>query len=581
MSKEYNTKFCNLFKGERPKLRSEKKLDPEDDEFWQQDHVIDMLTNVKKESMSDVEAAMELGVSRQTIGEKLSEVVFNNNNNFKEPPKPKKVKLNPLELVAENCSAIEVSDEVGRAYAEIRMRNIQERLKMFEAMNFGDSKDCAKHDLKRPSTSARDDLPLREKSKRLQDKKTKAMLGSFGDKDRDEDFIREWKVPRTILRLEDLSSLHESRTKGSKFLSYLNAEFRGNRDNAQIEEEEISSMKWMSTCNTMTPYLLRCGDVYHHQHLPIVAVGDMTGNLGVWTPNLERGPDEGVHCSFRVHSGPINCVTFNKFDKEVIFSSGSDGYLRLIDLKGPGYTVNFGCDFGTRPSNKIINHHEQICRNTVMVCNEKRGVPSCHWYDVRVKSKVISSFFDIGPNAKVSHDGVNTLAIPHDFQVCLYDIRRADKRFQAVCRNNKIHSSQFSHNGSGDLLVTTENLGKRNATIFKRNSEYLREDWSMNNLVNPLHLNWMCKSVQDKVSSKFSDRPVAFHSNGSSLIGSIKRKSKGGITVYPLTISGKGFESDGVTDDPTFAHICLISSPGGVVSLNHRRRGTVTLFRDA
>merc|ERR1719259_338951 len=64
----------------------------------------------------------------------------------------------------------------------------------------------------------------------------------------------------------------------------------------------------------------------------MVAVGDVTGALGVWLPSVGYKETLGRHCIFKVHAGTINKVTFDRFHLGSVITSGEDGHMRQVFL---------------------------------------------------------------------------------------------------------------------------------------------------------------------------------------------------------------------------------------------------------
>ncbi len=375
--------------------KREGKSEEEAELFWQLFHVEDILEMARKQKMTLAEGAFEIGAGLAEFHQHVGEVQ-------EKEVKEKKVvpKLNSLEKQIKSGEKAEKQEGKGLSeYEQIRMRNIRDRLELFNSLDFGMLKTGLKKE-KAKTGGPKDALPTREKSRRIKDKEVLERRGDKGANDDDEEDAR---VPYVDgLRLHELTPLGTDLRNSTKFLSCLSRELRyedtkplvsktkvsnkskgkkgkkGKRKQKikleeQRDEEEKDHFPYyrLVSGNAISPEILSCAAVHPSADFDLVVCGDRSGALCLWldgAPRLSAGEEErgraresfantGRYCAYYPHSDNVRDSVFHfsttyfiaplivkvthlefslNNDTQVI-SSSADGTLRITDLTAQRY----------------------------------------------------------------------------------------------------------------------------------------------------------------------------------------------------------------------------------------------------
>jgi len=63
----------------------------------------------------------------------------------------------------------------------------------------------------------------------------------------------------------------------------------------------------------------------------LLATGDRAGSIGLWDPDQVYDVNQGVRV-YDVHTAPVNCLSFDKFNPTRLLSTSYDGYIRCLDF---------------------------------------------------------------------------------------------------------------------------------------------------------------------------------------------------------------------------------------------------------
>jgi len=208
-----------------------------------------------------------------------------------------------------------------------------------------------------------------------------------------------------------------------------------------------------------------------HPTLPIVAVGDKVGSVGIW--DASRPGEQSAF--FELANRPIHSLSFNK-GGDKLFTSSTDGTVRIWDAhtstfsllfqtfdSSPEYAASPG--FGVEEDDRFFSTFTVLKNDVELLMGSSLG--SMAHYDTRAKRVT----FDLALSAKklntisVHPDGNSIAVCGNERQVKLFDLRKLGKVKNLKSKNkiqqpfafyeskNSINSSFFSPDGAA--LLTT------------------------------------------------------------------------------------------------------------------------------
>lgn len=221
----------------------------DEDMFWAESRAKRLLADGRWRRITASDAALELGCAvsefEERMGECYDDKIKEKEEKEKEAKKNKAAaaakKLNPLE------QQIKVSESSATSkYEEIRLKNIMERLAMFQSLDLGSTK--AGLDAKGPKKEFKPvDYGTREKSKRLKKIKETNEFRANENNDDDKNAKRTNPVAVNVPALDsipvkELVALHVDIPYSVKFFSSLSREvtLHDQREKVDEEEDEIS-----------------------------------------------------------------------------------------------------------------------------------------------------------------------------------------------------------------------------------------------------------------------------------------------------------------------------------------------------
>merc|ERR1719433_378278 len=190
----------------------------------------------------------------------------------------------------------------------------------------------------------------------------------------------------------------------------------------------------------------------------LVAAGGKWGNVGLWDVRDNTSTNHGVQL-FKMHSRPVNCMTFNKFNSHQLWTASYDGTVRSFDLERQMVTLLYG----NEDEDLYVTYHAQLDASTFLVTMGTSGKVGL--VDERIsssKAATIMQVFEKGSPKTVSvHPAKQHLFVcPNNKGECkLFDIRTAKskavmKATTSYLGHSKALSSAMISPVTGDSLVT-------------------------------------------------------------------------------------------------------------------------------
>ncbi|XP_071521420.1 WD repeat-containing protein 76-like [Panulirus ornatus] len=185
----------------------------------------------------------------------------------------------------------------------------------------------------------------------------------------------------------------------------------------------------------------------------LVLVGSKWGELGIW--DVQRKDKTSGAYYFNPHSGPINCLTIDKWNPQHIFSSSYDGSLRRTDLTA-GIVQEVHC-YSKEDFHNMYLWHAHLDKNSILVGTNHGKVIHV---DTRADEKNPKEY-------KVQNSNIKVVTVhPTRTQyfatasscghVCLWDIRKHKTNDPLTfCRHSKSISGLEFSPVTGKSMIST------------------------------------------------------------------------------------------------------------------------------
>ncbi|XP_071545482.1 WD repeat-containing protein 76-like [Panulirus ornatus] len=185
----------------------------------------------------------------------------------------------------------------------------------------------------------------------------------------------------------------------------------------------------------------------------LVLVGSKWGDLGIWY--VQRKDKTSGAYYFNPHSGPINCLTIDKWNPQHIFSSSYDGSLRRTDLTA-GIVQEVHC-YSKEDFHNMYLWHAHLDKNSILVGTNHGKVIHV---DTRADEKNPKEY-------KVQNSNIKVVTVhPTRTQyfatasscghVCLWDIRKHKTNDPfTFCRHSKSISGLDFSPVTGKSMIST------------------------------------------------------------------------------------------------------------------------------
>jgi len=218
----------------------------------------------------------------------------------------------------------------------------------------------------------------------------------------------------------------------------------------------------------------------------LVAAGGKWGNVGLWDVNGKEAINNGVQL-FKMHSRPVNCMTFNPFQSEELWTTSYDGSVRCFDLKKQVSRVLYG---DPEDEDAYVTYHSQLDASTFLVTvgtTGKVGVVDARTADTSKPSQIMKVFEKSSAKTVSVHPTKQHLFVcPNNKAECkLFDIRSAKskggvmKEVISYMGHTKALSSAMISPVAGASMVTVSYDNK--LRIFETESGLLKRSISHNN----------------------------------------------------------------------------------------------------
>ena len=216
----------------------------------------------------------------------------------------------------------------------------------------------------------------------------------------------------------------------------------------------------------------------------LVAAGGKWGNVGLWDVMDRTSSHHGVQL-FRMHSRPVNCMTFNSFNSQQLWTASYDGTVRSFDLDKQQVSLLYG-----NPDNEdaYVTYISQLDAYTFLVSMGTSGQVGL--VDQRVSnvkpSKIMQVFERSSPKTVSVHPtNKNWFVCPNNKAECkLFDIRNATaktvmKSVVSYAGHTKALSSALISPVTGNSLVTVSYDNK--VRVFETDTGKLKSSIAHNN----------------------------------------------------------------------------------------------------
>jgi len=246
----------------------------------------------------------------------------------------KRPKINPIK-----GKDYDEHEELGHEYEELRERNIRERKELFNQMGFDSLKQGLKKQREKRVWKKREVLPPR-KSSRIQEIDTGTNLLPTGNP----------RSPLPDLSLRDLLSVTEKGVQlqdKQDFLTTVSQSLDKIDSGASFSGDVADQLRALKlppgNVTNVVPSQITSMAVHPTTAKLLIAAGNSGpgtgpgqnghtgGHVGLWDVNNKEALNNGVQL-FKIHRRRVNCMTFNPFQCEELWTTSNDGTVKCFDL---------------------------------------------------------------------------------------------------------------------------------------------------------------------------------------------------------------------------------------------------------
>ena len=99
----------------------------------------------------------------------------------------------------------------------------------------------------------------------------------------------------------------------------------------------------------------------------VAAVGDRSGNLGIWNYSNQDSLDQNGVLAFSPHTATINALAFDPTNPSKLFSTAYDGTIRCLDIETSRFDLVYASE--VREGGGSSTTENEILRETpFMIC---------------------------------------------------------------------------------------------------------------------------------------------------------------------------------------------------------------------
>ncbi|XP_046452333.1 WD repeat-containing protein 76-like isoform X1 [Daphnia pulex] len=200
--------------------------------------------------------------------------------------------------------------------------------------------------------------------------------------------IKEWRKRVDLVTLADAKLKHKS-IVDSKFIKEMIPllEKEGELEELPVDQQDfLKLMKSFSIHEKGVAKIsqtdIKCLAWHPSNYKLLVAVGDRYGNIGFWDIDKLDDKYQGVRAFNKVHTMPINCITFDASNRMRLITSGDDYCLRSLDLHSNV------CEKIFHSSSSRITDHAQKNRSTFIVAHKNAVVIDTRTGSCRIENTI-------------------------------------------------------------------------------------------------------------------------------------------------------------------------------------------------
>lgn len=355
------------------------------------------------------------------------------------------------------------------AYEQLRLKNIEEREKLLRSLGIDNAiKELneitpakKKYQPKSPRIKLpKEPLPLREPSRRIRnlaadsEKKIKLEV--------ENDLIEEEEIDSRFRGSIPMKCENDESEELFKKFEFLSTNIKQEPE-VDLKHCDVKSFQNCMMCLRMTGEAVkvvprRIQSILAHPTITkqLAIVGDSSGYLGLW--DLEVGYEKSA-ATFKVHNGPLNCISVSSTDATKIFTTGHDGAFVCADLENKLFSNLYSTDFNQRYQH--LTWHDQVDANRLLLTH---GNGCVGVLDLRENNSVNTWIpcFDRSARTVQHHplkDNYFLVSSGAGFSCNVYDIRScSNKKAEPISEMphpKGLTSAFFSP--SGDLVLSTCN----------------------------------------------------------------------------------------------------------------------------
>jgi len=243
--------------------------------------------------------------------------------------------------------AIEDTENLSE-YEKIRLENIKEREALFAQLAISQAKDDLRQAFTPISanklTASNRGLQSEKKVKdeTLTPRRQSRRILGFASKTEEEESTKAEpehidKYPRLQLEMIDCQETYrgDAAESSKSFLSTLSTAFR--KGSAVKDPDLMTESLENLTINEnrvakVVPERIFSVDIHPGLGKLLAAAGGNSGGVGLWDVEDLESATHGVHL-YVPHSGPVNCLKWNKYNENQLVSTSYDGTVRALDVE--------------------------------------------------------------------------------------------------------------------------------------------------------------------------------------------------------------------------------------------------------
>ena len=208
--------------------------------------------------------------------------------------------------------------------------------------------------------------------------------------------------------------------------------------------------------------------VHPTQSKLLVAAGDKWGSIGFWDVQNKKNQNSGIQV-VKLHSRPVNCMTYDIFDSSKLISTSYDGTMRIFDINEKKSSVLHA---GPENNESYMTFLAQVDRDCFLVTHGRPGMIGLidrRLYHFKTASKIKICDYVSPKTVSLHPTKANVVFLAQIDKGCgIFDMRKQVRKNTAISSIERlVHLKDSTETGIGNSSASfSPATGNRVVTYY-------------------------------------------------------------------------------------------------------------------